>query len=134
MFLIAETVFVRTAMENLDVLMSKSVSVIIPTYNDGRFIAEAIHSVLAQTYQPDEIIVVDDGSTDETADVAISFVDAVKYVRQESAGGCAARAARRYTGLAGNWYADKLQRLRDLTDLIREPDRWDMKRSGRYSS
>ena len=71
--------------------MPKSVSVIIPTYNYGRFIAEAIQSVLQQTHRPDEIVVVDDGSTDDTAQVVAGFGDAVKYVRQDNGGVCAAR-------------------------------------------
>ncbi len=71
--------------------MSKSVSVIIPSFNYGRFIAEAIESVLAQTYAVGEIIVVDDGSTDETQQVVQVFGEAVKYIRQENAGVCSAR-------------------------------------------
>src|SRR5688572_22302626 len=71
--------------------MPQTVSVVIPTYNYGRFIAVAIESILRQTRPPLEIIVVDDGSTDETASVVESFGDAVKYVRQENAGVCAAR-------------------------------------------
>lgn len=71
--------------------MPKSVSVIIPTYNYGRFIAEAIQSVLRQTYHPVEIIVVDDGSNDETRDVVNGFGERVKYVYQANAGVCAAR-------------------------------------------
>lgn len=69
----------------------RSVSVIIPTYNYSRFIAEAIQSVLDQTMPPAEIVVVDDGSTDDTANVVRQFAPAVKYVRQENAGVCAAR-------------------------------------------
>src|SRR5689334_4764378 len=71
--------------------MPRSVSVVIPTYNYGRFIDEAIRSALAQTQPPMEIIVVDDGSTDDTKDVVATFGDKVKYVRQENAGVCAAR-------------------------------------------
>ena len=71
--------------------MPKSVAVVIPTYNYGRFIGDAIRSVLDQTLPPSEIIVVDDGSTDETAAVVEAFGDAVRYVRQDNMGVCAAR-------------------------------------------
>lgn len=71
--------------------MPKSVSVVIPAYNYGRFIADAIRSVLEQTCPPSEIIVVDDGSTDETAAVVAEFGMAVRYICQDNAGVCAAR-------------------------------------------
>jgi glycosyltransferase involved in cell wall biosynthesis len=71
--------------------MSKSVSVVIPAFNYGRFITEAISSVLDQTHPPSEIIVVDDGSTDETAAVVRAFGDRVRYIRQDNQGVCAAR-------------------------------------------
>jgi glycosyltransferase involved in cell wall biosynthesis len=71
--------------------MAKSVSVIIPTYNYARFIGDALGGVFSQTRSPAEIIVVDDGSTDETQDIVRGFGDGVKYIRQENAGVCAAR-------------------------------------------
>ena len=71
--------------------MPKSVSVVIPSYNYGRFIGDAIRSVLDQTLPPSEIIVVDDGSTDQTPAVVETFGDAVRYIRQDNAGVCAAR-------------------------------------------
>jgi glycosyltransferase involved in cell wall biosynthesis len=71
--------------------MAFSVSVVIPTYNYGQFIAEAIDSVLQQTCPVDEIIIVDDGSTDETRAVVEAFGDRVRYIKQENAGVCAAR-------------------------------------------
>jgi glycosyltransferase involved in cell wall biosynthesis len=67
-----------------------SISVIIPCYNQGRFLGAALDSVLAQQHPVHEIIVVDDGSTDETAAVATSY-SAVQYIRQENAGPAAAR-------------------------------------------
>lgn len=71
--------------------MAKSVSVVIPTYNYGRFIKDAISSVLDQTRSASEIVVVDDGSTDETAAVVAAFGKAVRYIHQDNAGVCAAR-------------------------------------------
>lgn len=71
--------------------MPKSVAVVVPAYNYGRFIADAIRSVLDQTRPPSEIIVVDDGSTDETAAVVRGFGDALMYIRQDNAGVGAAR-------------------------------------------
>jgi len=68
-----------------------SVSVIIPVYNGERFVGEAIESVLAQTYAPLEIIVVDDGSTDGTAKVVHRYCNMVRYVYQDNAGAAAAR-------------------------------------------
>ena len=65
---------------------SPRVSVVIPTYNMARFLPETIESILRQSYQDFEVIVVDDGSTDSTPEVMAQFSSRVKYVRQENAG------------------------------------------------
>lgn len=67
------------------------VSVIIPTFNAAEFVVEAIQSVLAQTCDDLEVIVVDDGSTDRTADMIEPFAGGVRYIQQENAGVSSAR-------------------------------------------
>jgi glycosyltransferase involved in cell wall biosynthesis len=65
-------------------------TVVIPCYNQARFLSEAIESVLAQTHPYFEIIVVDDGSTDDTARIAASF-DRVRCLKQRNRGLAVAR-------------------------------------------
>jgi len=67
------------------------VSVIIPVFNGGKFIGQAIDSVLKQTFRDLEIVVVDDGSTDETPSVVAQFSDRILYLRQENQGVSVAR-------------------------------------------
>lgn len=68
------------------------ISVIIPTYNRTNYITQAINSVLRQTYMNFEIIVVDDGSIDNTKEIVASYVSGIlKYVFQENSGPSAAR-------------------------------------------
>jgi len=67
------------------------ISVIIPVYNGEAFLNEAITSVLGQQWRSLEIIVVDDGSTDATPDIAAGFGSMVRYVRQSNAGPGSAR-------------------------------------------
>lgn len=67
------------------------VSVVIPSYNAGRFVGEAVESVLRQTLVPLEVIVVDDGSTDDTAAILGAFAGRINYVRQSNSGVSAAR-------------------------------------------
>ena len=67
-------------------------SVVIPAYNEESYLAEAIESVLAQTYEPVEVIVVDDGSTDASAEIASSYPQVILH-RQPNAGLAAARNA-----------------------------------------
>ena len=69
------------------------VSCIIPVYNGERFLGAAVDSVLAQTRQPVEIIIVDDGSTDGTPALVARYGDRVRSIRQENAGPAAARNA-----------------------------------------
>ena len=68
-----------------------SVSVIIPTYNRALFLPHTIRSVLAQTLLPLEIVIVDDGSTDETESQCRDLSPPVRYVRQPNAGVASAR-------------------------------------------
>ncbi len=71
--------------------MSPLISVIIPTYNRRRLLLEAIESVEKQTYSNVELIVVDDGSTDETAQLGETTSPLFRYTRQENRGPAAAR-------------------------------------------
>jgi len=74
-----------------------TVSVIISTYNRAHLIGRAIQSVLNQTYQDFEVIVVDDGSTDNTEEIVKSFNDPrIRYIRHEKNKGA---AAARNTGI-----------------------------------
>src|SRR5690348_15579178 len=67
------------------------VSVIIPAYNYARYIPGAVNSVLAQTYQNHEIVVVDDGSTDGTRQALGDSLDKISYIYQHNRGVSAAR-------------------------------------------
>ncbi len=68
------------------------VSVIMPTYNYGRYVADAIESIQAQTFGNFEIVVVDDGSTDDTAAILARLAEPrLKVIRQERAGTASAR-------------------------------------------
>jgi glycosyltransferase involved in cell wall biosynthesis len=67
------------------------VDVIIPCYNQGQYLAETLDSVLAQTYPHVQAIVIDDGSTDATPEVASRYGDRIRYLRKENAGVSAAR-------------------------------------------
>ena len=72
-------------------MSSPSVSVVIPTYNRGPLVLEAVESVLAQTVPPLEIIVVDDGSTDDTRERLRPYLTRIVYRYQENQGVSAAR-------------------------------------------
>jgi glycosyltransferase involved in cell wall biosynthesis len=68
-----------------------SVSVVIPSYNRGTLLIEAIESVLSQSVDPSEIIVVDDGSTDSTEALIEPYRSRIRYVRQQNGGVSSAR-------------------------------------------
>ena len=68
------------------------ISVVLPTYNRARCLSRSINSVLNQTFSNLELIIVDDGSTDNTRELVESFSDPrIRYIYQENAGACAAR-------------------------------------------
>ncbi len=71
--------------------MEKFISVIIPTYNREQSLEKAIESVLKQTYRHFELIVVDDGSEDKTAELIENFCSDIIYIRQKNKGPAAAR-------------------------------------------
>ena len=96
-----------------------TVSVIIPAYNCAAFIPETLESVFAQTYHDIEIILVDDGSTDNTPAVVAPYLDRITYIRQKNGGLPAARnagirsAQGEFIALLDaddSWMADKLER------------------------
>lgn len=84
--------------------MTIAFSVVVPNYNNGATLARALDSILAQTYTAHEVIVIDDGSRDDSAAVAARYGERVRYVYQDNAGVSAAR--NRGAALAtGNWLA-----------------------------
>jgi glycosyltransferase involved in cell wall biosynthesis len=76
---------------NCEIRPMPLISVIIPTYNRARFVVKAIDSVLNQKFTDYEIIVIDDGSTDDTQTVLVPYSNNIRYIYQENAGVSAAR-------------------------------------------
>jgi cellulose synthase/poly-beta-1,6-N-acetylglucosamine synthase-like glycosyltransferase len=108
---------------------SITISVVIPAYNAEKYIGRAIDSVLAQTRPAEEIIVVDDGSTDGTAGIVRSFGGKVAFIQQRNAGASVARnsgieAAKSdwiaFLDADDEWLPRKLQRQSE--HLRRKPD------------
>lgn len=94
------------------------ISVVIPAYNSAQCIGRAIDSVLAQTFVDYEIIVVDDGSTDNTAEIASQYGNKINYIYQDNGGASAARntgiKAAQYEWIAfldsdDEWLPEKLE-------------------------
>ncbi|HSY84814.1 MAG TPA: glycosyltransferase family 2 protein [Gemmatimonadaceae bacterium] len=85
-------------------MTSRSISVVIPTYNRAALLRRAVDSALAQTVRPTEILIVDDGSTDDTAAVASTLPAPVRYIATPNGG--VARARNTGIGAAqGDWIA-----------------------------
>jgi len=80
------------------------VSVVIPTYNRAAFVCEAIESVLSQSFRDFELIVVDDGSTDETNEILTRYRDGISVVTTQNQGPSAARN-RGIAAARGDWLA-----------------------------
>jgi glycosyltransferase involved in cell wall biosynthesis len=68
-----------------------AISVVVPAYNVGQYLGEALDSVMRQIRPPDEVIVIDDGSTDNTPKEAQKFAGRVRYIKQPNSGPSAAR-------------------------------------------
>jgi len=80
------------------------ISVVIPAYNGQTYLAAAITSALSQTYPAHEVLVIDDGSTDGTADIANSFGRQIRFIRQPNQGVAGARN-RGIAESTGDWIA-----------------------------
>lgn len=93
-------------------MKSPLVSILIPCFNQGRFLAEAIDSALAQTYSDTEIVVINSGSTDETADVMARYGDRIRAISIANRGVSRARNA----GIA--------ESTGELIALLDADDRW----------
>jgi glycosyltransferase involved in cell wall biosynthesis len=100
-------------------MAAPSVSVIIPAYNAAGYLERAVNSVLAQTYLPHEILIVDDGSRDTTFEVAKAMPPPARAIRKENGGPAAARnrGAKEATGewiafldADDTWLPEKLER------------------------
>lgn len=110
---------------------SPTVSVIIPAFNSASFIGRCISSVLNQSYEPKEIIVVDDGSEDNLEEVLSEFDGSIRLITQENKGASTARnvgvkiAVGDYVAFLDSddfWRSDKLERqlgfLSENTDVV----------------
>ncbi|MGB5881995.1 MAG: glycosyltransferase, partial [Thermoanaerobaculia bacterium] len=109
--------------------MRATVSVVIPTYNRADLVLRSVRSVLAQTRPAEQIIVVDDGSTDDTGPLVRTQFGAVDYLAQENRGVSAARnrgievATGEWIALLDSddeWLPEKLER--QMACLDQEPD------------
>lgn len=90
-----------------------TVSVVIPTYNRAHLLDETVRSVLAQTHAPHEVIIVDDGSTDDTEALCAGYPEPVRYIKQAN------------TGLPGARNTGIRAATGDYVALVDSDDLWD---------
>ncbi len=111
--------------------MNPLISCVVPTYNSERYLKEALESIFAQTYRPFEIIIADDGSTDNTESLAISYGDQIRFVKQKTSGPAATRnlglnVARgefvAFLDADDLWHPEKLFRQMSFFRKLPEPD------------
>ncbi len=116
------------ALADNDMPSNPLVSVVIPTYNSGSYVVEAIESVLAQTYKNFEILVVDDGSTDDTKEVLVKYEGKIRYLYKSNGGVSLARnygiehSAGDYVAFLDAddvWLPEKL--VKQMAAIAREP-------------
>ena len=106
------------------------VSAIVPTFNSAQFLGRSISSALAQSYTDYEVIVVDDGSTDETREVVAQFGDRVRCLYQPNRGPSAVRNLAlsvangeliAYLDADDVWYPHKLERqVKKHKEIVKE--------------
>ena len=92
--------------------MGKRISVVLPTYNGEKYIGEALESAFAQTLPPFEVIVVDDGSTDDTGKIVGRYGDRVRYIAQTN------------RGVAGAYNTGIAAATGDLVAFLEHDDLW----------
>ena len=128
---VIETVLVNPSVNNV---INPTVSIIMPTYNAAQYVTASIDSALNQTYKSAEIIVVDDGSTDETVERVRAYGNRVTLYQQNNAGAAVARNQGAKLAI-GQWLAfldaddlwapDKLERqLNHVSDLAWSHTDW----------
>lgn len=105
--------------------MKGLVSIVIPTFNRARYLRDALDSVFGQTVRNFEVVLIDDGSTDDTKDVIKQYGSEIRYFYQENSGRSVARnrglaeARGEYIAFLDSddiWYPDHLQRQFDYLD------------------
>lgn len=109
--------------------MNKKVTIVIPVYNGENYMREAIDSALAQTYKNIEVIVVNDGSTDNTDEIALSYGDKIRYFKKENGGVSTALnlALDKMTGEYFSWCShddiycpDKIEKQMDFLQTLND--------------